>query len=438
MTIVDAATMLGAIAVLMFGMSTMTDGLEKFSSGRLEKILERLTSNVFKGVLLGAVVTGLMQSSTATTVMCVGFVNAGIMKLEQTVGIIMGANIGTTITAQLLSLGDISSDALIFTLLKPTFLGSALAVIGIVFYMFFNGGHKRFLGQILLGMGLLFIGMSSMETAMRPFQSSPAFQAMFASFSNPFLGVVVGALVTALLHSSAASVGILQALSATGVVTFNIAFPLIMGQNIGTCLTSLVSSVGASKNAKRTAALHLTFNIIGTVVFLVLLYGGNALFRFAFWESTMTRGSIANLHLCFNVACCVTLLPFHKLLVRLVERIIPGGVEEQAMSVLDERFLSSPSLALEKAHDTVMQMGSFAKGNVALAGELIAHFDPKKLERLNETENALDKLEGMLDNYLVKLTDQPLSSEESMRVSELLHTLSDFERIGDYAVNVSE
>ena len=227
MTIVDAVAMLGAIAVLMFGMSTMTDGLEKFSSGRLEKLLERLTSNVFKGVLLGAVVTGLMQSSTATTVMCVGFVNAGIMKLEQTVGIIMGANIGTTITAQLLSLGDISSDSLIFMLLKPSVLGSALAVAGILFYMFFNGGHKRFMGQILLGMGLLFIGMSTMETAMRPLQDSPAFLTMFASFSNPVLGVAVGALVTALLHSSAASVGILQALSATGAVTFNIAFPLI-------------------------------------------------------------------------------------------------------------------------------------------------------------------------------------------------------------------
>lgn len=438
MTIIDAVAMLGAIAVLMFGMSTMTDGLEKFSSGRLEKLLERLTSNVFKGVLLGAVVTGLMQSSTATTVMCVGFVNAGIMKLEQTVGIIMGANIGTTITAQLLSLGDISSDSLIFMLLKPSVLGSALAVAGILFYMFFNGGHKRFMGQILLGMGLLFIGMSTMETAMRPLQDSPAFLTMFASFSNPVLGVAVGALVTALLHSSAASVGILQALSATGAVTFNIAFPLIMGQNIGTCLTSLVSSVGASKNAKRTAALHLTFNILGTVVFLFLLYGGNAIFHFAFWESTMTRGSIANLHLCFNVACCVALLPFHKLLVRLVERIIPGGAEEQALSILDERFLSSPSLALEKAHDTVMQMGAFAKSNVLLAGKLIAHFDPKKLERLNETETALDKLEGMLDNYLVKLTDHPLSSEESMWVSEMLHTLSDFERIGDYAVNVSE
>ena len=436
--VVDVVAMLGAIAVLMFGMSTMTDGLEKFSSGRLEKILERLTSNVFKGVLLGAVVTGLMQSSTATTVMCVGFVNAGIMKLNQTVGIIMGANIGTTITAQLLSLGDISSDSLFFLLLKPNVLGSALAIIGIVFYMFFNGGHKRFLGQILLGMGLLFVGMSSMEAAMEPLQSSPAFRELFASFSNPFLGVIAGALVTALLHSSAASVGILQALSATGVVSFNIAFPLIMGQNIGTCLTSLVSSIGASKNAKRTAALHLSFNIIGTLVFLVLLYGGNALFQFAFWENTMTRSSIANLHLCFNVACTLALLPFHKQLVSLVEHIVPGGVEEQELSVLDERFLSSPSLALEKAHDTVLQMGTFAKANVSLAGELIRHFDPKKLERLNETEIALDKLENVLDNYLVKLTDQPLSSEDSMRVSELLHTLSDFERIGDYAVNVSE
>lgn len=434
----NAISMLGAIAVLMFGMSTMTDGLEKLSSGRLEKILERLTSNVFMGVLVGAAVTGLIQSSTATTVMCVGFVNAGIMKLNQTVGIIMGANIGTTVTAQLLSLGDISSDNPLLMMLKPSFLGSALAIIGIIFYMFLKGGRKRFLGQILLGMGLLFIGMSSMEVAMRPLQSSPAFQQMFASFSNPFLGVLVGALVTALLHSSAASVGILQALSATGAVTFNIAFPLIMGQNIGTCLTSLVSSVGASKNAKRTAALHLSFNIIGTLFFLLLLYSGNALFHFKFWDMVMGRNSIANLHLTFNVACMLLLLPFHKQLVLLVEHLVPGDMEERELSLLDERFLTSTSLALSKAREVVVQMGCSAQSNYRTAVELLTHFDERKLQRLNETEATLDKMEVALDNYLVKLTDRALTEAESRQVSELLHSLSDFERIGDYAVNVSE
>ena len=438
MDIANIVAMFGAIATFLFGMSTMTDGLEKLSSGRLEHILERLTSNVFKGVLLGAVVTGLIQSSAATTVMCVGFVNAGIMKLEQTVGIIMGANIGTTVTAQLLRLGDIDADNIVMMFLQPSFLGPILAVVGIIFYMFIKGGHKRIVGQIVLGLGLLFIGMNTMSSAVEPLKDLPEFQSVFTAFSNPLLGVAVGAAVTALLQSSSASMGILQAISTTGVVSFNIAMPLIMGQNIGTCITALISSVGASKNAKRTALIHLFFNIIGSVFFLLVLYAGNALFRFPFWENTMDMGSIANLHLAFNIACTALLLPFHRQLVKLVKAVVPGDAEERELSVLDDRFLSSPSLALERAHDAVVQMGEFARDNYRLAVELIWKFDAKKLERLNETEVALDKLEGLLDNYLVKLTDRALTAEESTRVSELLHTLSDFERIGDYAVNVSE
>ena len=438
MDIANIVAMFGAIATFLFGMSTMTDGLEKLSSGRLEHILERLTSNVFKGVLLGAVVTGLIQSSAATTVMCVGFVNAGIMKLEQTVGIIMGANIGTTVTAQLLRLGDIDADNIVMMFLQPSFLGPILAVVGIIFYMFIKGGHKRIVGQIVLGLGLLFIGMNTMSSAVEPLKDLPEFQSVFTAFSNPLLGVAVGAAVTALLQSSSASMGILQAISTTGVVSFNIAMPLIMGQNIGTCITALISSVGASKNAKRTAMIHLFFNIIGPVFFLVVLYAGNALFRFPFWENTMDMGSIANLHLAFNIACTALLLPFHRQLVKLVKAVVPGDAEERELSVLDDRFLSSPSLALERAHDAVVQMSEFARDNYRLAVELIWKFDAKKLERLNETEVALDKLEGLLDNYLVKLTDRALTAEESTRVSELLHTLSDFERIGDYAVNVSE
>ena len=438
MDIANIVAMFGAIATFLFGMSTMTDGLEKLSSGRLEHILERLTSNVFKGVLLGAVVTGLIQSSAATTVMCVGFVNAGIMKLEQTVGIIMGANIGTTVTAQLLRLGDIDADNIVMMFLQPSFLGPILAVVGIIFYMFIKGGHKRIVGQIVLGLGLLFIGMNTMSSAVEPLKDLPEFQSVFTAFSNPLLGVAVGAAVTALLQSSSASMGILQAISTTGVVSFNIAMPLIMGQNIGTCITALISSVGASKNAKRTAMIHLFFNIIGSVFFLVVLYAGNALFRFPFWENTMDMGSIANLHLAFNIACTALLLPFHRQLVKLVKAVVPGNAEERELSVLDDHFLSSPSLALERAHDAVVQMSEFARDNYRLAVELIWKFDAKKLERLNETEVALDKLEGLLDNYLVKLTDRALTAEESTRVSELLHTLSDFERIGDYAVNVSE
>ena len=439
MGITDIITMLGAIATFLFGMSTMTDGLEKLSSGRLESILERLTSNVWKGVLLGALVTGLIQSSAATTVMCVGFVNAGIMKLRQTVGIIMGANIGTTVTAQLLRLGDLSSDQPLLLLLKPATLGPILAVIGILFYMFLRGGRKKIIGQIILGLGLLFIGMKTLEGAVAPLQDLPEFQELFVAFSNPFLGVLVGALVTALIQSSSASMGILQAMTSTGVVTFHIAIPLIMGQNIGTCVTALLSGIGASKNAKRTACIHLLFNVIGTLFFLILLYGCNALFHFSFWTAQMDRGSIANLHLAFNVGCTLLLLPFNGLLVTLVERLIPGDTDQKEVSVLDERFLSTPSLALEKSHDTVEQMGHFALENYRLSVELLNHFDSKKLERLQETEAALDKLEGLLDNYLVRLSDRSsLSPEDSAKVSELLHTLSDFERIGDYAVNLSD
>ena len=434
----DLLKMVGGLALFLYGMNLLGDGLSQASGGRLERILEKLTSNPIKAVLMGAVVTGVIQSSSATTVMVVGFVNSGIMSLKQAVGIIMGANIGTTVTAQLLRLGDIDADNIVMMFLQPSFLGPILAVVGIIFYMFIKGGHKRIVGQIVLGLGLLFIGMNTMSSAVEPLKDLPEFQSVFTAFSNPLLGVAVGAAVTALLQSSSASMGILQAISTTGVVSFNIAMPLIMGQNIGTCITALISSVGASKNAKRTAMIHLFFNIIGSVFFLVVLYAGNALFRFPFWENTMDMGSIANLHLAFNIACTALLLPFHRQLVKLVKAVVPGDAEERELSVLDDRFLSSPSLALERAHDAVVQMSEFARDNYRLAVELIWKFDAKKLERLNETEVALDKLEGLLDNYLVKLTDRALTAEESTRVSELLHTLSDFERIGDYAVNVSE
>lgn len=438
MKITDVIALLGAVAVFLFGMSTMTDGLEKLSSGRLEGILERLTSNVFKGVLLGALVTGLIQSSAATTVMCVGFVNAGIMKLESTVGIIMGANIGTTVTAQLLRLGGISSDNFLFSLLQPGMLGPILCAVGVVLYMYLKKGRKRIVGQIALGLGLLFVGMNTMKGAVAGIQELPEFQALFSTLSNPLLGILVGAAVTALLQSSSASMGILQAVSSTGVVRFHTAIPLIMGQNIGTCVTAILSSIGASRNAKRTAMIHLLFNVIGTAFFLVVLYAGNSLFRFPFWNGVMDMGSIANLHLCFNVACTALLLPFHKLLVTIVERLVPGDATLPEMNLLDERFLASPSVALEQARAAVVSMGTKARDDYRLAVELLTDYDPKKLERLMENEAVIDKLENTLDSYLVKLTDRALTDAESALVSELLHTLTNFERIGDYAVNVSE
>ena len=317
--------LLGGIALFLFGMAIMGDGLKKVAGSKLELVLYKLTSTPLKGVLLGTGVTAVIQSSSATTVMVVGFVNAGLLSLTQAVGVIMGANIGTTVTAQLLRLGDISSDNVFLALLKPSILGPLLAAVGIVLFMFLKGSSRRqIVGQILLGLGLLFIGMKTMENAVSGLQELPAFRELFVAFSNPLLGILVGAAVTALIQSSSASMGILQAVSSTGVVSFHIAIPLIMGQNIGTCITALLSAIGASKNAKRTAMVHLLFNIIGTLFFLVVLYAGNALFHFPFWGDVMNRGSIANLHLGFNVACTLLLLPFNRVLVKIVETLVPG------------------------------------------------------------------------------------------------------------------
>lgn len=431
--------MLGAIALFLFGMSTMTDGLAQLSSGKLEGILEKLTDNVFKGILVGALVTAVIHSSATTTVMCVGFVNAGIMKLEQTVGIIMGANIGTTFTAQLLRLASLSgSGSLLVNLLRPATLGPLLAVIGIVFYMFLKGGKKKNIGQIIIGMGMLFIGMNTMTAAVAPLQEEPWLQAMFTAFSNPVLGMAVGAVVTAILQSSTAFTGILQALSTTGVVRFNTAIPLIMGQNIGTTFTALLSSAGASKNAKRTALIHLFFNVVGSVFFLILFYAGNALFSFPFWTGVMDMGSVANFHLVFNLTCTALFLPFTRHLVALVEKLVPGESEFEDLSALDDRFLTSPSIALERAHDVVIRMGAYAQENYHTAVEQLDKFDARRYERIGETEVALDKMQDGLENYLVKLTDRALSPAESAQVSELLRTLSDFERIGDHAISIGK
>ena len=433
-------SMLGAIALFLFGMSTMTDGLTRFSGGRLEQILEKLSNNVFKGILMGALVTAIIHSSATTTVMCVGFVNAGVMKLEQTVGIIMGANIGTTITAQILRLSGISgSGNLILTLLQPSVLGPMMAIAGIILYMFIKSGNKQNIGQILIGMGMLFIGMNTMTESVAPLQNEPWLQNLFTAFSNPILGMLAGAVITALLQSSTAFTGILQALSTTGVVKFNTAIPLILGQNIGTTLTALISSAGASINAKRTALIHLFFNLIGSLFFLVVLYAGNSIFHFAFWTDTMDMGSVANFHLVFNLACTALLLPFRRLLVLMAERLVPGEAElPNASAMLDERFLSSPSLALERAHEAVLLMGTYAQQNYRASVQLLDTYDPKAVERINETEAALDKLENALDNYLVKLTSRAPTAQENLQISALLHALSDFERIGDYSVNIME
>ena len=438
MNIRDVITLLGALATFLFGMSTMTTGLEKLTSGKLASMLERLTDNILKGVLLGAVVAGMVHSSAATTVMCIGFVNAGILKLRQAVGVIMGANIGTTITAQILRLGGLSDENLFLSLLKPEMLGPILAFVGILLFSFFNKGMKKTVGQILIGLGLLFIGIKSMESALAPLTELESFQQLFLRFSNPVLGIAVGAAITALIQSSTASVAILQALSASGVVTFATAMPIIMGQNIGTCVTAILSSIGATKNAKRTAAVHLYFNVIGTVFFLVILYGVNSVFPLPFWNATMDYGSIANLHSLFNIACTLLLLPFNRQLVKLVELTIPDSGSDSVSTVLDPRFLSTPSVALERARTMVVKMGDLARENYHLAVGLLSRYDEKQLEKLNEQEDMIDHMEGALDQYLVQLSGHSLDSKDSDLVSDLLHALSDFERIGDYAVNLSE
>ena len=438
MRIQDIISLLGALAVFLFGMSTMTSGLEKLASGKLASLLEKLTDNIMKGVLLGAVVAGMVHSSAATTVMCIGFVNAGILKLRQAVGVIMGANIGTTITAQILRLGGLDDANIFLALLRPEMLGPIMAFIGIIFFSFFNTGKKKTVGQVFLGLGLLFIGIKSMETALAPLTELEAFQQIFVRFSNPILGIAVGAAITALIQSSTASVAILQALSATGVVTFAAAMPIIMGQNIGTCVTAIISSIGANRNAKRTAAVHLYFNVIGTLVFLAALYGANALIGLPFWNDVMNYGTIANLHTFFNVVCTLLLLPFNRVLVHLVELTIPDTGSDPVASVLDPRFLSTPTVALERARTVVIQMGELAQKNFRLAGSLFNKYDLKQLELLNQQEESLDHMEDALDRYLVKLSNHSMNAQDSDLVSDLLHALSDFERIGDYSVNLSE
>ncbi len=441
MDIFNVITLAGGLAMFLYGMSAMGSGLEKLSGGRLERILEKLTNNVLKSVLFGMLVTACIQSSSATTVIVVGFVNAGIMRLRQAIGVIMGANIGTTITAQILRLSDLSGDNIFLRLLKPTALAPIVAIIGIVLFMFCKKASKKDLGQILLGFGILFQGMFVMEGAMEPLQQSEAFGNFLITLSNPIFGVLAGAIVTAIIQSSSASVGILQALSSTGKVTYSIAFPIIMGQNIGTCITSLLASIGTSKNAKRTAMVHLYFNVIGTILFLIGTYAIQYTIGFSFWETPIDRGGIANFHTLFNVVVTLVFIPFTKLLEKLACMTIrdKDGKDAQPVNeILDERFLVSPSLALQKCTSTVERMAALAKENFSAIIVLFEKYDPKAADRIRENEDAIDKMEDKLGQYLLKLTQKELNESENKTVTELLHLINEFERIGDYAINVLE
>ena len=439
MTIVEIVTLFGGLGLFLYGMKTMGDGLEKLAGNKMQRIIEMLTGNIFKGVLVGTLVTALIQSSSATTVMVVGFVNAGVMTLTQAVGIIMGANIGTTITAQIIRLGDISGTAWYLELLKPTFLAPVALIAGVVLIMSMKKKRGITIGEILSGFGMLFIGINIMESAVTGLRDLPAFQDVFVQVgANPLLGVAAGAIITAIIQSSSASIGILQAASATGFVTYASAIPIIMGQNIGTCVTALLSSIGASKNAKRAAIVHLLFNIIGTIIFMIVIYTLQYTFGLPFWEDVVNKGAIADVHTLFNVANTLILLPFSGFLVYISKKVIKGKKEEKTPSVLEDRLLSTPSLALSQASHELVTMARIAEENVGLAYNALINRKFKNIPVINDNEKVLDTMEGAINQYLTKIVDKPLNFKENQISAGLFHIVNDVERIGDHAQNLSE
>lgn len=443
MDIFDVLTMLGGLALFLYGMNVLGDNLAKLSGGRLEKLLEKLTSNPFKGVLLGAVVTAAIQSSSATTVMVVGFVNSGIMKLSQAITIIMGANIGTTMTSWILSLSGIEGGNIFLKFLKPTSFSPVLALVGIVFIMFSKKEKKKNIGTILIGFAILMFGMETMSNAVSGLGDVPEFTNILTMFTNPILGVVVGALLTAIIQSSSASVGILQALCVTGVLKYSMVFPIILGQNVGTCVTAMISSIGASRNAKRTALVHLYFNIIGVAVFMIGFYSLNAIFDFDFLDNVAGSSGIAAIHSIFNVGATIILLPFAKGLEKLARLTIRDTAsDEKSKNVdkdfmtLDARFLDQPSYAIDQARKVTINMAHHSMECLFKAMSLLEKFDEEIEKDVLTIEDRVDKYEDNIGTYLVKLSSKNLSEKDSKILTELLHCIGDFERISDHAVNI--
>ena len=443
MDIFGVLTLVGGLALFLYGMNVMGAGLEKMSGGKLERILENLTSNPIKAVLLGAGVTAVIQSSSATTVMVVGFVNSGIMKLSQAIGIIMGANVGTTITSWLLSLTGIEGGSFFVQMLKPSSFAPILALIGIIFIMSGKSDKKKDIGEILLGFTVLMQGMELMSGAVKPLANVPEFTNILTMFDNPLLGVIAGALLTAVIQSSSASVGILQALSVTGAFSYGSVIPIIMGQNIGTCVTAMISSVGANKGAKRTAFVHLYFNIIGTVIFLTLFYVGDAIFSFSFTDQTVGVAGIALVHSIFNIFTTLVLLPFTKGLEKLAYLTLPltedeKNTTEDIFAILDERFLSSPAFAIEQCRSLVSQMAEMTRASILEAMEVLTDYSEEKAADVIKKENLVDTYDDKIGAYLTKLSSENLSYNDSLRATSLLHCLTDFERISDHAINIVE
>ena len=443
MDIFSVLTMVGGLALFLYGMNAMGDGLSKLSGGKLESILEKLTSNRLMAVLLGAGVTAIIQSSSATTVMVVGFVNSGIMKLQQAVGIIMGANIGTTMTSWLLSLVEVEGSSFFMQMLKPTSFSPILAVIGVILIMTDKaGGKKTDIGNILVGFAILMTGMDTMSEAVKPLRSNEQFTSILTQFSNPILGMLAGAVLTAVIQSSSASVGILQALCATGAINFGAALPIIMGQNIGTCVTAVMSSFGATKNAKRASMVHLYFNLIGTIVFMIGFYAINAVMPFEFLNGPADATGIAVVHSIFNIACAVFWFPFANVLVKLATLTIPDKADEaeekNEFAILDERFLDQPAFAMELCRNTAVKMAELSKDAVYLTIENLTAFSDENMKKIIEMEEKVDRYEDALGSFLVKLSNKDLSQADSRTLSILLHTINDFERMSDHAVNLAE
>ena len=441
MTIYNFLTLVGGLAMFLFGMDVMGKSLEKMGGSKLGTILEKMTDSRIKGVLLGLFVTAVIQSSGAVTVMAVGFVNSGIMALRQVIGIIMGANIGTTVTAWILSLAGIEGSNLFVNLLKPSSCAPVLQLIGIILVMFCMGYKKIIVGYIVLGFGLLMIGMTTMSDSMEGLKDVPQFTSILTKFSNPILGILAGAFLTTALQSSSASVGILQALSTTGSITVSSAFPIILGQNIGSCTTVLISSIGASKNAKRAAYAHLTFNVIGVVIAMALFYGSNAIFGLPFFNDNVSPATIAIIHSLFNIFSTIILFPFGKQLEKLMCVLIKDGKDDKEEQkdengLVEERFLISPGFALDKVKDKCDEMATLAQTNISQSIEFIKSYSRKKDEAIKANEKRLDDYEDQLETYLVKISSIDLNVSDSMRLNNYSHAIGNFERMGDYGYNI--
>ncbi|MEE0264528.1 MAG: Na/Pi cotransporter family protein [Acutalibacteraceae bacterium] len=437
MELTDVLNLIGGLALFLFGMNAMGDGLEKLSGGKLEKLLEKMTSNTFKGFLVGMLVTAVIQSSSATTVMVVGFVNSGIMKLSRAIGVIMGANVGTTITAWILSLSGIEGDSLLMTMLKPTSFSPILAIIGIILIMFFGKSQKnKDIGGILIGFAILMFGMDMMSDSVAGLKDVPEFGEILLMFSNPVFGILAGALLTAIIQSSSASVGILQALSATGEVTFGTAIPIIMGQNIGTCATAMISCIGAKKNARRAAYVHLYFNIIGTAVLLAVFYIAHAIIDFAFLDNAIDEAGIAIVHTTFNICATALLLPFNKVLEKLACMTVKDKEVEDDTPFIDERLLATPSVATSQCVNMSNTMAKLSEVTITDACAILAGYTEELATKIQDDETKIDVYEDVLGTYLVKLSTKTLSERDSAQASKMLHSIGDFERISDHAVSI--